>query len=185
MTIKYCNQCGNPITIKVPDGDNLPRATCESCNFIQYENPRVIVGCIPEWENKVLLCRRAIEPRLGFWTLPAGFLENNETTQQGALRETKEETNASATIIDAFSLIDIPHINQIYLLYRAKLNDDNFSPTAESSEVALFEEASIPWDDIAFAAIKRSLKQYYKSKHEGSFDLYTETIDITKLHKRP
>ena len=126
MPIKYCNQCGELTTLKIPHGDNLPRAICDSCGFIQYENPRVIVGCIPEWEDKILLCRRAIEPRLGFWTLPAGFLENNETTQEGALRETREEANASATIIDAFSLIDIPHINQIYLLYRAKLDNNNF-----------------------------------------------------------
>ena len=139
------------------------------------------MGCIPEWGDKVLLCERAIEPRLGFWTLPAGFLENNETTQEGALRETKEESNASATIIDAFSLIDIPHINQVYLLYRAKLNNANFSATFESSEVALFDEASIPWDDIAFAAIKKSLNRYFIDRRNGTFSLHVETINVSTL----
>lgn len=181
MPIKYCNQCGELTTLKIPHGDNLPRSICDSCGFIQYENPRVIVGCIPEWEDKVLLCKRAIEPRLGFWTLPAGFLENNETTQEGALRETKEESNASATIIDAFSLIDIPHINQVYLLYRAKLNNANFSATFESSEVALFDEASIPWDDIAFAAIKKSLNRYFIDRRNGNFSLHVETINVSTL----
>ncbi len=181
MPIKYCNQCGELTTVKIPPGDNLPRAICDSCGFIQYENPRVIVGCIPEWQDKILLCRRAIQPRLGFWTLPAGFLENNETTQEGALRETKEEANASATIIDVFSLIDIPHINQVYLLYRAKLKDENFSATFESSEVALFDEASIPWDDIAFAAIKKSLKRYFNDRRNGTFSLHAETINVSTL----
>ena len=139
------------------------------------------MGCIPEWEDKVLLCKRAIGPRLGFWTLPAGFLENNETTQEGALRETEEEANASAVIIDAFSLIDIPHINQVYLLYRAKLKNANFSATFESSEVALFDEASIPWDDIAFAAIKQSLNQYFIDRRSGTFSLHVETINVSTL----
>ena len=183
MPIKYCNQCGGLTTLKIPHGDNLPRVVCENCGFIQYENPRVIVGCIPEWKDQILLCKRAIEPRLGFWTLPAGFLENNETTQEGALRETKEEANASATIIDVFSLIDIPHINQVYLLYRAKLEDANFSATFESSDVALFDESSIPWDDIAFAAIKKSLKRYFSDKRSGTFSLHAEPINVSTLKK--
>ena len=183
MPIKYCNQCGSPTAIKIPHGDNLPRALCEVCGYIQYENPRVIVGCIPEWKDKILLCKRAIEPRLGYWTLPAGFLENNETTQEGALRETLEEANAEAAVIEAFSLIDIPHINQIYLLYRAQLANASFSPTFESSEVALFDEATLPWDQIAFAAIKQSLERYFDNKRNGSFSLHVETINIS-AHKK-
>ena len=183
MPIKYCNQCGTPTVIKIPHGDNLPRAVCEGCGFIQYENPRVIVGCIAEWEDKILLCKRAIEPRLGYWTLPAGFLENNETSQEGALRETLEEANAKATIIDAFSLIDIPHINQIYLLYRAQLANASFSTTFESSEVGLFDETTLPWDEIAFAAIKKSLERYFDDKRKGIFSLHVETINASTQNK--
>ncbi|MDA0238082.1 MAG: NUDIX hydrolase [Proteobacteria bacterium] len=181
--MKYCNQCGASTVIKIPHRDNLPRAVCESCGFIQYENPRVIVGCIPEWEDKILLCKRAIEPRLGYWTLPAGFLENNETSQEGALRETLEEANAEATIIDAFSLIDIPHINQIYLLYRAQLTNANFSSTFESSEVALFDETTLPWNEIAFAAIKKSLERYFDDKRKNIFSLHVETINVSTQKK--
>ena len=183
MPIKYCNQCGAPTVIKIPHGDNLPRAVCESCGFIQYENPRVIVGCIAEWEDKILLCKRAIEPRLGYWTLPAGFLENNETSQEGALRETLEEANARATIIAPFSLIDIPHINQIYLLYRAQLANASFSTTFESSEVALFNETTLPWDEIAFAAIKKSLEHYFDDKRKDIFTLHVETINVSTQKK--
>ena len=165
MPIKYCNQCGAPTVIKIPHGDNLPRAVCEGCGFIQYENPRVIVGCIAEWEDKILLCKRAIEPRLGYWTLPAGFLENNETSQA------------------PFSLIDIPHINQIYLLYRAQLANASFSTTFESSEVALFNETTLPWDEIAFAAIKKSLEHYFDDKRKDIFTLHVETISVSTQKK--
>jgi len=183
LTIDYCTRCGNRTRMEIPTGDNLPRAVCGTCNHIHYENPRIIVGCIPEWENKILLCKRAIEPRLGFWTLPAGFMENNETTQEGALRETFEESLAKATIIEPFSLIDIPHINQVYLLYRAKLNDESYGTTAESSEVTLMNEQSIPWDQIAFKAIRRSLELYFEDARRNTFDFHVETIRIS-THQR-
>ena len=171
------------MTRKIPQGDNVLRAVCDSCGYIQYENPRVIVGCLPEWEDQILLCKRAIEPRLGYWTLPAGFLENGESTQEGALRETMEETNISATIIEPYSLIDIPYINQVYLLFRAQMDNINFSPTTESSEVSLFSEKSIPWDTIAFAAIKKTLRHYFDDRKNGLYSFHVETLEISTRKK--
>jgi len=118
--------------------------------MIHYQNPKIVTGCIPEWEEKILLCKRGIEPRLGLWTLPAGFMENNETTAQGAARETHEETQAIVEIDSLYALFNIPHINQVYLMFRARMNDLNFGPTTESLEVELFTEQEIPWQELAF-----------------------------------
>ena len=98
--MKFCSQCGSTVELRIPDGDNLPRFVCAKCNTIHYQNPKIVAGCIPEWEDQILLCKRAIEPRRGLWTLPAGFMENNETTADAALRETQEEAKAQAEIID-------------------------------------------------------------------------------------
>ena len=134
MTMKFCSNCGLPVGYHIPDGDDRPRYVCDACKTIHYENPKMVVGCIAEWEDKILLCRRAIEPRMGKWTIPAGYLENAETVSDGAMRETLEEANARVEIISPYTLYNLTFISQIYFIFRARLMDINFGPTEESSE---------------------------------------------------
>ena len=166
QSIRYCSACGSGrIEFRVPDGDNLPRFVCAACGTIHYQNPKVVVGCLPEYDDQVLLCRRAIEPRLGFWTLPAGFLENGETVTAGAVRETLEEANARVAVDALYTMISLPHISQIYMMFRAKLLDQGFGPGPESLEVRLFREDEIPWEELAFRTIGRTLRNYlYRSQ---------------------
>ena len=175
--MNFCNQCGAPVSYRVPDGDNLPRAVCTACGTIHYENPKIVVGCIPEWEGRVLLCRRAIEPRSGLWTVPAGFMENGETTEQGACRETLEEANARVDELVLFSLYNLPHVNQIYVLFRGRLRDRDFSPGAESLETTLYAEADIPWDEIAFATVRNTLRHYFSDRRRGQFGFHLGTVE--------
>src|SRR5512135_1833745 len=143
--MRFCSHCGSSdIALRIPDGDNRPRFVCAACGTVHYQNPKIVVGCLPEWNGQVLLCRRAIEPRHGLWTLPAGFLENAETPLEGAARETLEEANARVEVGDLYSLYNLPHISQVQLLFRAKLLDLDFSPGMESLEVKLFDEKEIP-----------------------------------------
>lgn len=135
--MKYCSDCGNPIDLRIPAGDTFPRHVCPKCNTIHYQNPKMVVGCIPEWEGKILLCRRAIEPRHGFWTLPAGFMENAETLVEAASRETLEEANARVKVGELYAIYNLPHINQVHILFRAQLLDLDFKPGIESLEVQL------------------------------------------------
>ena len=152
--IKFCSACGSDrVELRVPDGDTLPRYVCAACGTIHYQNPKVVVGCLPEWEEQVLLCRRAIEPRHGLWTLPAGFLENGETVVAGAVRETLEEANARVVVGDLYTMISLPQISQIYMMFRARLVDLDFGPGPESLEVRLFREDEIPWEEMAFRTI--------------------------------
>jgi len=162
--MKYCQQCAGPITHHVPAGDDKLRYCCVACDLVFYQNPNNIVGTIPVSGNKVLLCRRAIEPRSGLWTLPAGFMENGETTWQGAVRETNEEAGAHVTLEpdSLYTVFNLPNINQVYLFFRAKLDNLEFAPGAESLEVRLFAEEEIPWQEIAFAVVKTTLLQYFK-----------------------
>ena len=161
--MKYCQQCAGAITHHVPAGDDKLRYCCISCELVFYQNPNNIVGTIPVYGNKVLLCRRAIEPRSGLWTLPAGFMENGETTWQGAVRETNEEAGASVTLEpdSLYTVFNLPNINQVYLFFRARLDNLEFAPGAESLEVQLFAEEEIPWQEIAFAVVKTTLLQYF------------------------
>jgi ADP-ribose pyrophosphatase YjhB (NUDIX family) len=161
---------------RVPQGDTLPRYICNACNAIHYSNPKIVVGSIPEWEDEILLCRRAIQPRHGLWTLPAGFLENDETTIEGAARETLEEASARVQITDLYALFNLPHINQVYLMFRAKLLDVDFSPGAESLEVALYRESGVPWDSIAFPVIEQTLRLYFDDRKKGEFGMHTGDI---------
>lgn len=174
--MKFCSNCGAPVVRKIPPGDSLPRHVCEACGIIHYQNPKMVVGCIPEWEDKVLMCRRAIEPRLGFWTLPAGFMENGETTAEGAMREALEEAGARVEIHSLYSLYNLPHINQVYLLFRARLLDLDLRPGIESLEVQLFTESGIPWDRLAFRTIRETLRHYYDDRRQGSFPLRVGNI---------
>jgi ADP-ribose pyrophosphatase YjhB (NUDIX family) len=178
--MKYCSQCGATVALRIPDGDSLPRYVCSSCATIHYQNPKMVVGCIPEWEDKVLLCKRAIEPRRGLWTLPAGFMENGETTVQGALRETLEEANARVEIESLYALYNIPYISQVYLLFRARLLDLDFSPGIETLELKLFDEADVPWDQIAFATVRNTLTHYFEDRRKGAFPFHMGTIERIK-----
>ena len=160
----------------MPPGDNLPRWVCDQCGEIHYQNPKLVVGSIPEYEDKVLLCRRAIEPRYGYWTLPAGFMENGETTAEAAARETLEEANAQVTIGELYTLYSVPHINQVHLMFRATLQNMDFSPGAESLEVRLFDEQDIPWDTLAFRAVRFTLQHYFADRGKGTFRFRTGDI---------
>jgi len=174
--MKFCSSCGAKVVLRIPEGDNLPRYICETCGEIHYQNPKIVAGCIPEWQDKILLCKRAIEPRHGLWTLPAGFMENKETTPQAALRETLEEANARAQIISLFALYNIPHISQVYIMFRAKMTDLDYKPGTESLEVELFSEDQIPWDDLAFPVIKETLARYFKDRSTGKFNIHVEDV---------
>jgi len=153
---------GAGVVLSVPPGDNRQHFVCSSCGEIHYQNPKLVTGCIPEWEDKLLLCRRAIEPRCGLWTLPAGFMENEESAQQGAARETLEEANARVSVEQLYTTFNLPHISQVYLLFRGKLDDLDFSPGSESLEVALFGEDEIPWEQLAFPVIYETLRYYFE-----------------------
>ena len=171
--MKFCPECGAPVELRIPPDDNRARHICTVCTTIHYQNPKMIVGAIPEWEDgRILLCRRAIEPRHGLWTLPAGFMENGETTPEAAARETLEEANAQVKIGDLYSMYNIPYINQVYLLFRARLLNLDFSPGVESLEVALFAESDIPWDDLAFRAVSLTLKDYFADRKAGGYTFH-------------
>ncbi|CAK0779267.1 ADP-ribose/FAD diphosphatase [Gammaproteobacteria bacterium] len=174
--MRFCSQCGVPVTLRIPPGDHLPRYVCTHCGTIHYQNPKLIVGCIPEWGTQVLLCRRAIEPRNGLWTLPAGFMENGETTAQGAARECLEEANAQVEIGELFSLFNLPNIDQVYLLFRARLLNLDFSPGIESCAVALFHEAEIPWQELAFSTVHQTLEHYFEDRRTKTFRLHVGDI---------
>lgn len=172
--MNFCSHCGHGVTLAVPAGDTLPRHVCPACGTIHYQNPKIIAGCLPIWQEQVLLCRRAITPRLGYWTLPAGFMENGETTQQAALRETWEEAQAKVEIVSLYSLFNIPGINQVYMLFYSHLHGPDFGPGEESSEVRLFHEHEIPWQQLAFPTIERTLKHYFADRAQGRFPLRSE-----------
>ncbi len=177
--MKFCSNCGSAVALKIPVGDSLPRHVCDACGTIHYQNPKMIVGCIAEWESRILLCRRAIEPRHGLWTVPAGFMENGETTAEGALRETLEEANARVEIGPLYAMYNIPHINQVYILFRARLLGLDFSAGAESLEVRLFEEAEVPWEQLAFATVRNTLTHYYADRKTGEYRFHLGTIERT------
>ncbi|HAN56225.1 MAG TPA: NUDIX hydrolase [Betaproteobacteria bacterium] len=175
--MKFCSACGSSVTQTIPAGDNRPRFVCPECDTIHYQNPKMVVGTLPVWEDKVLLCKRAIEPQYGKWTLPAGFMENHESTQEGALRETFEEAGARVEISHLFTLYNLPYISQVYLMFRARLLDLEFAAGPESLEVALFTEAEIPWDQLAFRTIEQTLRRYFEDRRNGNFDFHTATIE--------
>lgn len=183
--MKFCPECGAPVELKQPPDDNRHRHVCTACATIHYQNPKMIVGAIPEWEDgRILLCKRAIEPRIGLWTLPAGFMENGETTPEAAARETLEEANASIQVGELYSMFNIPYINQVYLLFRARLLNLDFSPGTESLEVALFQEHEIPWEQLAFRAVSMTLKDYFADRKTGSFPLHMGDL-LAPMNNRP
>lgn len=176
--MNFCSHCGSPrLEFRVPAGDTLPRFVCPQCGTIHYQNPKIVVGCLPVWEGSVLLCKRAIEPRLGLWTLPAGFLENGETLVAGAQRETIEEAAASVEVGELYTVISLPQINQVYVVFRAQLLALDFGPGPESLEVELFREEDIPWERIAFRTIGRTLRNYFLDRKLGAFPVHVSTIE--------
>lgn len=183
--MKFCSQCGSPVEIRVPDGDTRLRAVCTACAEIHYVNPKMVLGTIPVWGDQVLLCRRAIEPRLGLWTLPAGFMEINESTAQGAMRETMEEAGARVELGPLFSVFDIPHVDQVHIFYLAKLKDLDYAAGPESLEVRLFREDEIPWDSIAFRTITATLKFYFHDRRKGVMSVHTGDIREIQLPHEP
>jgi len=174
--MQYCTQCGGKIVFEIPPDDNTPRHCCPDCGFIHYHNPKMVVGCIPEWEDQILFCRRNIEPQKGKWTLPAGYLEVGETTMEGARRETLEETRALVTDLEPYLLCDIPFIGQIYMMFRARLTKPVFQATPESSEVLLLKEQEIPWNEIAFKVVEKTLRYYIEDRSKGSFPFRVRQI---------
>ena len=176
--MKFCSHCGSSaLEQRIPSGDTLTRWVCGSCGTIHYQNPKIVVGCLPDWEGQVLLCRRAIDPRQGLWTLPAGFLENGETLPAGAARETIEEARANVEVGALYTVISLPHISQVYVMFRARLLDLRFGPGPESLEVRLFDEAAIPWNEIAFRTIARTLRLYFLDRKLGEFPTHVSALE--------
>lgn len=174
--IRYCTQCGQATHPCIPAGDSLYRSVCSACGHIHYENPKLVVGCVAEWEGRILLCRRAIEPRQGFWTLPAGFMENEESTREAALRETQEEACATVQAETLFALVDVPHISQVHLFYRGTLKDGVHDAGSESLETCLYDEAAIPWESLAFRSVRLCLERYFADRQRGSFGVHHFTL---------
>ncbi|HYM48708.1 MAG TPA: NUDIX hydrolase [Burkholderiaceae bacterium] len=180
----YCSACGHTTSSRIPPGDNRLRDCCDHCGAVHYVNPRPVVGTIPIWGDRVLLCKRAIEPRLGKWTLPAGFMEVGETTGDGAIRETLEEAGARVTLGPLYSMIDVPHVQQVHIFFRADLLDTEFAIGTESLEVRLFHEHEVPWDDIAFRTVTTTLQLYFADRARGEFGTYTRAIAASTLPAR-
>jgi ADP-ribose pyrophosphatase YjhB (NUDIX family) len=175
--MRYCSECGASISLRVPEHDDRPRHVCDGCGTIHYRNPKLVIGAIPEWGGELLLCRRAIEPRRGLWTLPAGFMENGETLHEGAARETLEEANARVEIGPLYTVFNLPAIDQVYMLFRATLRDLDFSPGSESLETRLFGEEEIPWGDLAFQVVHETLRLYFADRGRGDFPTRVGTIE--------
>jgi ADP-ribose pyrophosphatase YjhB (NUDIX family) len=175
--VHYCCHCGEGVALRVPAGDNRPRHVCDGCGAIHYQNPKIVTGCIPEWQGRILLCRRAIEPRYGYWTLPAGFMENGESTQEGAAREALEEAGARVRVGDLYTLFNLPAIDQVYMLFRGSLLDSAFAPGDESLEVALFQPEELPWEELAFHVVHETLRFYCEDRLAGRFPMHTGTIE--------
>jgi len=161
---------------RIPAGDNRQRYVCDACDTVHYQNPNIVAGCVPVWDNRLLLCRRAIEPRYGLWTLPAGFMENGESTEQAAARETQEEAGTSVIDLTLYGVFSIPQINQVYMMFRAQLEKDSYHPGAESLDVKLFEEHEIPWDKLAFPVVKLTLERYFEDVRSSHFPVHVENI---------
>ncbi len=178
--MNYCSHCGAPVSVKIPEGDERPRHVCERCDTIHYQNPKIVAGVLPTWKDQILFCRRAIEPRKGLWTLPAGFMENNETVAEAACRETYEEAHARLAGVELYTVISLPHISQVYMLYRGELDDGSYSPGIESLETRLFDIDTIPWGELAFKTIEKTLQCFVEDRKSGTFPVHNLTITPAK-----
>lgn len=180
--MNFCNQCGGTVHLTIPPGDNLPRHVCARCGTIHYSNPKLVVGCVAEWDGRILLCRRSIEPRYGLWTVPAGFMENGETTRAAAVRETLEEACAHVELDEACALISVPQISQVHLFYRGRLLEARFAPGLETLETALFAETLIPWQEIAFQTVALCLRAYFADRQAGHFRFHEASLPPLAEH---
>ena len=174
--MKFCSACGASVDYKVPEDDSRERAVCSNCGAIHYQNPKVITGTLPIWKDQVLLCKRAIEPRRGYWTLPAGFMENGETAETGGARETMEEANAAVENPSLYTVFSLPHISQVYMFFKADLVGPTYSSGSESLEVALFLEHEIPWDELAFPVVNKTLEHYFADRANNAFPVHYENL---------
>jgi ADP-ribose pyrophosphatase YjhB (NUDIX family) len=178
--VKFCSLCGGPVALQIPEGDERKRHVCQNCGHIHYINPKVIVGCLPTVGDLILLCKRAIEPRYGKWTLPAGFMENGETSAGGAARETWEEAAAKAIDLELYRIFDVPHISQVYLFYRCGIENDEFGIGPESLESALFSEDEIPWDELAFPTVRELLREFLEDRKTGQYPVRNTVIEYPR-----
>lgn len=177
-TIHFCRQCGTSVEHRVPDdGDTKTRAVCPACGTIHYQNPLNVVGTVPHRGGRVLLCRRNIEPRRGFWTLPAGFMELGESTAEGALRETQEEAGAEVELEGLFTLLNVVRVGQVHLYYRARMLSDRLDPGPETLEARMFSEDEIPWEEIAFRTVRETLERFFDDRRRGAFGIHASDID--------
>ena len=176
MSEGFCMACGHPVRLQIPEGDNRHRKICTSCDHIHYENPKNVVGCLLEWQGKVLLCKRAIEPRRGYWTLPAGFMENEESTIAGAAREAYEEATAQCDDLRLFAVYNLPRISQVYLMFHGRLRDGFAEANEETLEVGLFDESEIPWSELAFPVVVETLTRYYEMREQRDRRVYSADI---------
>jgi ADP-ribose pyrophosphatase YjhB (NUDIX family) len=174
--IQHCRACGQRTEYRTPADDNRARATCLTCGEIHYENPINVVGTVPVWGDRVLLCRRNIEPRLGFWTLPAGFLEMGETTSEGALRETIEEAGAEVELQGLYAVLNVVRAGQLHLFYRARMLSTRLDPGPETIEARLFREDEVPWDQLAFRTVRETLERFFADRRSGSFSEHSSDI---------
>ena len=182
--MKYCCHCGQPVALLVPQGDHRPRHVCTGCGAVHYQNPKIVAGCVPEHEGRILLCRRAIEPRLGFWTIPAGFMENGETTQEAARRESLEEAQAEVEIGSLLAVVHVLHADQVHVMFRARLPRPEFGVSPESLEVMLCDETQIPWPDIAFRSVDYALRRYFEDRRAGLERHHFTAIDLRPREAR-
>jgi ADP-ribose pyrophosphatase YjhB (NUDIX family) len=176
--MKFCSHCGQPVTLRVPEGDHRQRYVCTACGTVHYQNPKIVAGCGPEHAGRILLCRRAIEPRLGYWTIPAGFMENGETTQEAARRESYEEALADVEIGSLLAVVHVLHADQVHVKFRARLPEPRFASSPESLEVMLCAEADVPWGDIAFRSVDFALRRYFEDRRAGLERHHFTAIDL-------
>lgn len=175
--MKFCSHCGSDaLRFDVPEGDNRPRYWCPACGTVHYQNPKVVVGAIPVWEDRILLCKRAIQPRKDYWTLPAGYMENGETLQEGAARETWEEACATVNISDLYTVFNLPHIWQVHVFFLSTMVDERYGVGEESSDAGLFLPSEIPWDQLAFPTVSRTLRYFLDDRVRGEFPLRLQDI---------
>ena len=176
--IRFCNRCGDGVDLTVPQGDSRERHVCQGCGEIQYQNPKIVTGLVPVWNDRILLCRRSIEPRRGLWTVPAGFMENNETLAQGAMRETMEEALAEVRNVRLFGVYSLPRISQVYVMFLGELlSESGYGVGEESLEVGLFDATEIPWEQMAFRVVETTLRRYLEERENDRY-----SVALSDLH---
>jgi ADP-ribose pyrophosphatase YjhB (NUDIX family) len=174
--MRYCSLCAAPVSHRIPDGDNLPRYVCDTCDTIHYQNPRIVAGALALHEGRILLCQRAIEPRHGYWTLPAGFMENGETIEEAAARETLEEARAQISIDALYTIVNVPHISQVHMMYIGRLDTPFHEPGPESLDTRLVLPEEIPWDELAFPSVRFTLENFMSDRGEERYPLRSTVV---------